>query len=543
MSRLQAPSRKKPLLSAAIIVRDDALGLAETLKSISGVADEVVVLDTGSRDGTPEVARRLGARLVERPWDDDFSAARNACFAHATGDWMLWLDSGERLLRESIAPLRTIVERPEPATSAYRVIVRIPPPSPDAQAEEIAPVRLVPRIESLRFVGRVRESLAASLAESGLSVEPSAIVVERGAREHDAARKTDKARRDLRLAQRDLAERGQIAEALLAKGEASCTLSRHAEAIDLLRLAIASSERGSAAQLAAYGALLATLDTVGPAAGDTLRVRIAVGLEALDVFPLDAQLLLAIGGYLQAQGQIELAARSFRMAWEHGTVSPDVWHVADPRSLAASWLSIALQLLGREGEAAVVLETALGTTRDETRLRRRLLEVHVRNGQRDAALAQADRLASTTEKARLRSAVRGACLGAKGNWASALAHLDTAYRQGCRDAVCLRAYCQALLATGQRQAAEGVIDEWLSAAPGHAEALEWRAMARGDAASSSSTRSPARGSLPSTGDALPESSRKPRLRVDSSAAESRSIVPEPLSPLAPTAMPRPESAR
>ncbi len=492
MSRPSSEDHCGPRLSVAIIVRDDAAGLAETLASIDAVADEVVVLDAISHDGSQDVARRHGARLIERPWEDDFAAARNICLQYTTGDWVLWLDASERLAPDGAKLIRSLIANPGVIGHAYRVTVRVPPPSADAQAEQIAPVRLVPRHPELRFVGRVRESLHESLDAAGIVVQSSPILVERGPREHDPQRKATKARRDLRLAQRDLAKRGDCAALLLAKGEALAALDNRPDAIDLLRLAVTGAAPGSTTQLAAYGALLATLDGLKNPAGDTLGVRVALGLEALNVFPLDAQLLMAMGGYLQAQGNIELAARSFRLAWEHGTVSPDVWHVADARSLAASCLALMLQMLARDDEAVDVLEAALAGALDEARLRRRLMEIHIRANRRDAALAQAERLANAAGQPGFRAAVRGACLAAANEWAPAIAQLETAYRQGCRDVLCQRAYVTALLATDQSTSAVAVLDDWLAAEPHCAEAHRLRAVATSTSATTAHESAPTR---------------------------------------------------
>src|SRR5436190_13853522 len=99
----QEPSpqaRNKRRLSIAIIARNAAEGLAETLVSVRNLADEIVVLDTGSSDETPMIAERLGAKLHRRPWEESFAAARNTCLTLVSGDWVLWLDAGERLEKE-----------------------------------------------------------------------------------------------------------------------------------------------------------------------------------------------------------------------------------------------------------------------------------------------------------------------------------------------------------------------------------------------------------------------------------------------------------
>jgi hypothetical protein len=85
-------------VSLCMIVKNEAKSLHACLTSIDDLVDEMVVVDTGSSDNTREVAMRLGARVVNFGWIDDFSAARNESVRLARGDWILWLDAdGARL--------------------------------------------------------------------------------------------------------------------------------------------------------------------------------------------------------------------------------------------------------------------------------------------------------------------------------------------------------------------------------------------------------------------------------------------------------------
>jgi glycosyltransferase involved in cell wall biosynthesis len=106
-----------PRISAAMIVRDEEAVLEDCLRSIRDEVDEIVVTDTGSRDQSRDIAAGFGARVLERPWDDDFSAARNHSLDAVTGDWILYIDADERLdaprrgtLRRTIARLAVIEE-------------------------------------------------------------------------------------------------------------------------------------------------------------------------------------------------------------------------------------------------------------------------------------------------------------------------------------------------------------------------------------------------------------------------------------------------
>src|SRR5512143_4284155 len=90
-------------LSLCVITRDAAAQIADCLAS-AAFADEVVVVDSGSRDDTVELARRRGARVIERAWPG-FGAQKQFAVGAAAHDWVLCLDADERVtepLRESI---------------------------------------------------------------------------------------------------------------------------------------------------------------------------------------------------------------------------------------------------------------------------------------------------------------------------------------------------------------------------------------------------------------------------------------------------------
>ncbi len=94
---------QKNSLTLCMIAKDEEETIGRTLKSALAVVDEVVVVDTGSTDNTRLIVEGYGARVIDFPWCEDFSAARNAGLAAAYGDWILILDADEVL--ESIRPV------------------------------------------------------------------------------------------------------------------------------------------------------------------------------------------------------------------------------------------------------------------------------------------------------------------------------------------------------------------------------------------------------------------------------------------------------
>lgn len=85
-------------LALVMIARNEARCIERCLRSVRAHVDRMWVLDTGSTDGTREIARRAGARVAAFDWCDDFSAARNAALAWADADWSLVLDADEWLI-------------------------------------------------------------------------------------------------------------------------------------------------------------------------------------------------------------------------------------------------------------------------------------------------------------------------------------------------------------------------------------------------------------------------------------------------------------
>ncbi len=150
--------------------------LPDCLASVRGVADEVVLVDTGSRDATRGVARAAGAQVHERPWDDDFAAPRNLALAHARGDFVLVLDADERLADRSRATLRRIVDeggdfdcgmlRLHNATRGDAPADDVLSGAARAGAPEWLP-RLLRRTDDLRYTGIVHESVREWLSRRG----------------------------------------------------------------------------------------------------------------------------------------------------------------------------------------------------------------------------------------------------------------------------------------------------------------------------------------------------------------------------------------
>ncbi|MBV6457783.1 MAG: Beta-barrel assembly-enhancing protease [Fimbriimonadaceae bacterium] len=170
--RIVATSKLKPSkvginLSACLIVKNEAANLGRCLASLSEIADEIVVVDTGSSDETVSIAESFGAKIGRFEWCDDFSAARNASLALATGDWALWIDADEELPAGSAKMLREGLMRPH--FGGYFVRIRNLM-SDDGGADEYVhtPLRLFRLLPGVEFSSRIHEQVIPSLDRLGL---------------------------------------------------------------------------------------------------------------------------------------------------------------------------------------------------------------------------------------------------------------------------------------------------------------------------------------------------------------------------------------
>jgi len=98
-------------LSAFLIVKNEAADLPGCLDSLRGLADEIVVVDSGSTDSTRELAKAVGAHVVTREFDH-FSAQKQFALEQCTSDWALSIDADERVSPELAAEIKQTLAHP-----------------------------------------------------------------------------------------------------------------------------------------------------------------------------------------------------------------------------------------------------------------------------------------------------------------------------------------------------------------------------------------------------------------------------------------------
>jgi tetratricopeptide (TPR) repeat protein len=136
-----------------MIVKNEQQNLARCLASVRSQVDEMIVVDTGSEDGTIAIAQQYGAQIKHFQWCDDFAAARNFAIAQASGKWILMLDADEELVvefegwREQLSLEQTALAYWIPLTDLHQAMTNLPT------------LRLFCNLPDLRYGGRYHEQL------------------------------------------------------------------------------------------------------------------------------------------------------------------------------------------------------------------------------------------------------------------------------------------------------------------------------------------------------------------------------------------------
>lgn len=110
------------MLSVIILTKNEEKHIVDVVKNAFQVADEVLIVDSGSTDRTVELAKENGARVVFRAWDNDFSAQRNFGLKNTDADWVIHLDADERLNDELIKSIKDALNEPYQKPTLYSFV-------------------------------------------------------------------------------------------------------------------------------------------------------------------------------------------------------------------------------------------------------------------------------------------------------------------------------------------------------------------------------------------------------------------------------------
>lgn len=148
------------LLSLCMIIKDEEQWMEKCLGSICKVADEIIIVDTGSTDRSREICNAFGAKVYDFIWTESFAEARNFGIQQATGEWILWLDADEQI------DIVDVAEFMDTLLSSKKDILLIPTinyygefPTDINRSYLFASHRLFRNFKNLKFIGNIHEHL------------------------------------------------------------------------------------------------------------------------------------------------------------------------------------------------------------------------------------------------------------------------------------------------------------------------------------------------------------------------------------------------
>lgn len=146
-------------VSLCMIVKNEEEALPRCLDSVRDLVEEIVIVDTGSSDGTKEAARRFTSRVYDFPWQDDFAAARNFAFDQGRMEYLMWLDADDVLEPEDRARFRAEKAALAPSVDVVMMPYHTGFDETGAPAFTYERERLIRRGAGLRWAGAVHEAV------------------------------------------------------------------------------------------------------------------------------------------------------------------------------------------------------------------------------------------------------------------------------------------------------------------------------------------------------------------------------------------------
>ena len=282
-----------------MIVRDEKDVIGRCLQSAEGIADEIIVMDTGSKDETKAIAASFGAKVYDLEWTDDFSRARNASFDKATMEYILWLDADDVIDEENRRAFIELKKTLDPSTDVVMMRYHVAFDANGAPTYTFYRERLVRRLAGFRWFGRVHEAMvpAGTVIRSEIAVR------------HEKLKQSDP-QRNLRIYERMISEgepleprhRYYYARELFANG-------RDDEAISLLKACIDDPATWVENKIGACRDLASCLRRKGDLTG-----ALSALLKSFSFGEPRAEICCEIGSLFLKQHQYQAAAFWYRAA-------------------------------------------------------------------------------------------------------------------------------------------------------------------------------------------------------------------------------------
>ncbi|SHJ76590.1 TPR domain-containing glycosyltransferase [Paramaledivibacter caminithermalis] len=150
--------KRNRTVSLCMIVKNEEKHLERCLSSVKELVDEMIIVDTGSRDNTVEIAKKFNAKIFYYDWDDNFSNARNFSIQHATKDWILLMDGDDEFNKEDYEKYTKVINDSKKDGHYFKTLSFVGNiPSNDVVSN--LNLRLLRNNKKYKFIGAIHEQI------------------------------------------------------------------------------------------------------------------------------------------------------------------------------------------------------------------------------------------------------------------------------------------------------------------------------------------------------------------------------------------------
>lgn len=192
-------------ISLCMITKDEEAVILSCITSVEHLVKEIIVVDTGSTDRTPELVLAKGGKLLKLTWNDDFAQARNFSLLQATCPWILVLDADEVLESGDQDYVNRLLSH-ESAQGYFVNILNIKEDGSELSQDQV--VRLFRNKPDYRFEGSIHEQIAPSILRhnEGKGLRSSELVIKHRGYTETIISGKGKNSRNVRIIRKHLAE-------------------------------------------------------------------------------------------------------------------------------------------------------------------------------------------------------------------------------------------------------------------------------------------------------------------------------------------------
>lgn len=282
-------------ISACVITKNEEKHITRWLENMRPVADEILVIDTGSEDATVSLAQQGGAQVYQFPWQDDFSAAKNFAIEQAHGEWILFLDADEYFSPDSILKVRPLIERYQANRKIVAFIsqwINLDEDEHDRFIKAEYQVRIFRNQTDLRYAGKIHETLQSSSLRNGyrqMRMVPELVIYHTG---YSSSLVREKLIRNLHFLQQKTAAAGEDPMDAVYFMDCYFGLGEYAKAAAYAQQALQNGSGGQEMASDVYSTLTASLEQLQRPVEELFSVLDEAGKKMPDIaeFPLQRAL-------------------------------------------------------------------------------------------------------------------------------------------------------------------------------------------------------------------------------------------------------------